>query len=51
MYSNKIRPEWIPSGYKDKPHNNSIVERSEIKHTLYCKIVLSKYGFKRRCIK
>ncbi|ASU35463.1 hypothetical protein [Mucilaginibacter xinganensis] len=52
MKRNQIRPEWVPSGYRDKQDKNSAVEASCIVRTFYNrKNTVAKAGFKRRNLK
>lgn len=50
MDNNQIRPEWVPSAYQDQSNNTSIVEISWVKHSLYQRKAVAKYGLKRKQI-
>jgi hypothetical protein len=51
MNNDKIRPDWVPSGYQDKPEPDikSVVKAAEVKHALYKhKVVKGIPGFKTK---
>jgi len=47
-----IRPEWIPSGYRDTPNDNLVVEMPKINYSLNNrKPAKPKAGFTRKVSK